>query len=131
MEYFLSALYPYYDLAIWSQTGWRWLELKVTELGMMNSPNYKICFVLDKSNMFKVSRVCCVSCVSCVCCVSVCVSVCASVCMSVCVTVCVSVCVSAVWVYLLCLLCVCCVSSVSPLSAPCVCLSYVNSIYCP
>ena len=54
MDYFLSELYPYYDIAIWSQTSWRWLELKVTELGMMTSETYKICFVLDKSNMFKV-----------------------------------------------------------------------------
>ena len=54
MDYFLSELYPYYDIAIWSQTSWRWLELKVTELGMMTSESYKICFVLDKSNMFKV-----------------------------------------------------------------------------
>ena len=54
MDHFLSELYPYYDIAIWSQTSWRWLELKVTELGMMTSETYKICFVLDKSNMFKV-----------------------------------------------------------------------------
>ena len=54
MDRFLSELYPYYDIAIWSQTGWRWLELKVTELGMMENSNFKICFVLDKSNMFKV-----------------------------------------------------------------------------
>lgn len=55
MDRFLSELYPYYDIAIWSQTGWRWLELKVTELGMMENSNFKICFVLDKSNMFKAS----------------------------------------------------------------------------
>jgi hypothetical protein len=54
MDHFLSELYPHYDIAIWSQTGWRWLELKVTELGMMTHATYKICFVLDKSNMFKV-----------------------------------------------------------------------------
>lgn len=57
MDRFLSELYPYYDIAIWSQTGWRWLELKVTELGMMENSNFKICFVLDKSNMFKVSNI--------------------------------------------------------------------------
>ena len=55
MDHFLSSLYPYYDIAIWSQTNWRWLELKVTELGMMSNSKFKICFVLDKSNMFKVS----------------------------------------------------------------------------
>jgi ubiquitin-like domain-containing CTD phosphatase 1 len=52
MDQFLAEVYPYYDLVIWSQTSWRWLELKVTELGMLTSDRFKICFVLDKSNMF-------------------------------------------------------------------------------
>jgi ubiquitin-like domain-containing CTD phosphatase 1 len=29
---FLAAIYPYYDLAIWSQTHWRFLEAKLVEL---------------------------------------------------------------------------------------------------
>lgn len=41
MDSFLTAVYEYYDLAIWSQTSWRWLELKLTELGFLNNPNYR------------------------------------------------------------------------------------------
>jgi len=52
---FLSALYPYYDLVVWSQTSWKWLEIKLTELGMLTHPRYKLCFVLDKSCMFSVN----------------------------------------------------------------------------
>jgi len=52
---FLEAVYPYYDICIWSQTSWVWLETKLVELGMVGSDrNYKIAFVLDKSIMFQV-----------------------------------------------------------------------------
>ncbi|KAJ3120461.1 hypothetical protein HK098_004575 [Nowakowskiella sp. JEL0407] len=51
----LAAVYPYYDIVIWSQTSWRWLEAKITELGMLTSPNYKIAFVLDKTSMFSIN----------------------------------------------------------------------------
>ena len=54
MDEFLTWTYKYYDLVIWSQTSWRWLEIKLTELGMISHPGYKICFVLDKSSMFKI-----------------------------------------------------------------------------
>jgi ubiquitin-like domain-containing CTD phosphatase 1 len=43
MDAFLEAVYEDYDFVIWSQTHWRWLELKLTALGMMASPKYKIC----------------------------------------------------------------------------------------
>lgn len=56
MDYFLATTYAYYDIAIWSQTNWKWLELKLKELGMLKSNNYKICFALDKSNMFTVKH---------------------------------------------------------------------------
>lgn len=42
MDAFLTAVYEYYDLAIWSQTSWRWLELKLTELGFLSNPNYRL-----------------------------------------------------------------------------------------
>jgi ubiquitin-like domain-containing CTD phosphatase 1 len=29
-------------------------EIKLTELGMISNPGYKICFVLDKTSMFKI-----------------------------------------------------------------------------
>jgi ubiquitin-like domain-containing CTD phosphatase 1 len=54
MDEFLTWCYKYYDLVVWSQTSWRWLEIKLTELGMISHPGYKICFVLDKTSMFKI-----------------------------------------------------------------------------
>lgn len=52
---FLETVYPHYDICIWSQTSWVWLEAKLVELGMVGSDkNYKISFVLDKTSMFTV-----------------------------------------------------------------------------
>lgn len=53
MDYFLQQIYQYYDIAIWSQTHWKWLEIKLIELGMLDNPMYRISFVLDKSSMFR------------------------------------------------------------------------------
>ena len=33
---------------------WRWLEVKLTELGFLTSSRWKVGFVLDKTSMFKV-----------------------------------------------------------------------------
>lgn len=55
MDQFLTACYEHYDLVVWSQTSWRWLETKLVELGMLTHPGYKFCFVLDKTSMFKVT----------------------------------------------------------------------------
>ncbi|KAA8499697.1 Ubiquitin-like domain-containing CTD phosphatase 1 [Porphyridium purpureum] len=52
---FLAAVYPFYEIVIWSQTSWRWLEAKITELGMLLNPNYRIAFVLDRTSMFTVT----------------------------------------------------------------------------
>ncbi|RPD66450.1 HAD subfamily IIID h [Lentinus tigrinus ALCF2SS1-7] len=55
---FLEAVYPHYDICIWSQTSWVWLETKLVELGMLGGVrNYKISFVLDKTCMFTVFSV--------------------------------------------------------------------------
>jgi len=52
---FLEAIYPYYDICIWSQTSWIWLETKLVELGMVGAQRgYEISFVLDKTCMFTV-----------------------------------------------------------------------------
>ncbi|EKM55328.1 uncharacterized protein PHACADRAFT_255874 [Phanerochaete carnosa HHB-10118-sp] len=52
---FLEAVHPYYDICIWSQTSWIWLETKLVELGMLGGPhNYQVSFVLDKTSMFTV-----------------------------------------------------------------------------
>ncbi|WAR54809.1 hypothetical protein PtB15_4B427 [Puccinia triticina] len=55
---FLTALWPYYDICIWSATSWRWLESKLVELGMVGgnySDKYLIQFVLDRGTMFEVT----------------------------------------------------------------------------
>ena len=54
MDIFLTNAYENYDLAIWSQTSWRWLEIKLIELNMIHNPGYKIAFVMDKTSMFRV-----------------------------------------------------------------------------
>jgi ubiquitin-like domain-containing CTD phosphatase 1 len=54
MDEFLVEAYKHYDLVVWSQTSWRWLETKLIELGMVTHPGYKFCFVLDKTSMFTV-----------------------------------------------------------------------------
>lgn len=55
MDQFLAEMYQYYDLVVWSQTSWRWLETKLVELGMLTNPNYRFCFVLDKTSMFAIT----------------------------------------------------------------------------
>lgn len=55
LDEFLTNCYQYYDIVIWSQTSWRWLETKLIELGLINHPSYKICFVLDKTSMFTIT----------------------------------------------------------------------------
>eukprot|EP01038_Epipyxis_sp_PR26KG_P004363 gene4363-6171_t len=55
MDQFLSDVYNEYDIVIWSQTNWKWVEIKITELGMLTHSNYKLCFILDKSSMFKIA----------------------------------------------------------------------------
>lgn len=32
---FLAAVYPYYDICVWSQTSHWWLEAKLTEMGLL------------------------------------------------------------------------------------------------
>jgi len=53
---FLEAVYPWYDVCVWSQTNWIWLETKLVELGMVGNSErqYKISFVLPKDAMFSV-----------------------------------------------------------------------------
>lgn len=50
----LKAVYPYYDICVWSQTSWRWLEVKLVELNMLGNPDYNISFVIDRTPMFKI-----------------------------------------------------------------------------
>eukprot|EP00553_Chaetoceros_curvisetus_P004502 CAMPEP_0204614172 /NCGR_PEP_ID=MMETSP0717-20131115/1963_1 /ASSEMBLY_ACC=CAM_ASM_000666 /TAXON_ID=230516 /ORGANISM="Chaetoceros curvisetus" /LENGTH=396 /DNA_ID=CAMNT_0051626781 /DNA_START=63 /DNA_END=1253 /DNA_ORIENTATION=- len=55
MDEFLAKAYQSYDLVVWSQTSWRWLETKLIELGMLTNPRYRFCFVLDKTSMFAIT----------------------------------------------------------------------------
>lgn len=47
----LANLYPYFDICVWSQTHWRWLEAKMTELHLLSDPRFQISFVLDRTAM--------------------------------------------------------------------------------
>lgn len=57
MDEFLTSAYRQYDLVVWSQTSWRWLETKMTELGMLGHPGYRFSFVLDKTSMFAITSI--------------------------------------------------------------------------
>eukprot|EP00299_Pterocystis_sp_00344_P009553 c4058_g1_i1.p1 GENE.c4058_g1_i1~~c4058_g1_i1.p1 ORF type:complete len:325 (+),score=66.53 c4058_g1_i1:33-977(+) len=57
LDEFLTAIYDKYEIVIWSQTSWRWLELKLTELGLLTHQNFKIAFVLDRTSMFEVTAI--------------------------------------------------------------------------
>ncbi|PWN52527.1 HAD-superfamily subfamily IIID h [Violaceomyces palustris] len=52
---FLASVWPHYDICIWSQTSWRWLEAKLTELNMLADPRFNISFVLDRTPMFSIT----------------------------------------------------------------------------
>ncbi|TXT15870.1 hypothetical protein VHUM_00373 [Vanrija humicola] len=52
---FLERVYPFYDIVVWSQTSWMWLESKLVELGVLGGEGrYKICFVADRTTMFPI-----------------------------------------------------------------------------
>lgn len=51
---FLASAYEDYDIAIWSATGMKWIEVKMRELGVANNPNYKIVFYLCSAAMISV-----------------------------------------------------------------------------
>ncbi|KAJ3293730.1 Ubiquitin-like domain-containing CTD phosphatase 1, partial [Borealophlyctis nickersoniae] len=55
MHELLTAAYQYYDICIWSQTAWKYLEMKITELGILLNPAYRIAFVLDRTAMFSIT----------------------------------------------------------------------------
>ncbi|RUS15143.1 HAD-like domain-containing protein [Endogone sp. FLAS-F59071] len=55
MHSFLTAAYEHYDIVIWSQTSWRALEAKITELGILTHQDYKIAFVLDITSMISIT----------------------------------------------------------------------------
>ncbi|GAA5994881.1 uncharacterized protein JCM10292_004410 [Rhodotorula paludigena] len=54
---FLRLISPYYDIIVWSQTSWRWLEQKLVELNMIG-PNkkgeYNVVTTIDHTPMFQI-----------------------------------------------------------------------------
>jgi len=55
MHSFLTTTYEHYDIVIWSQTKWRYLEAKLTELGILSHDQYKLAFVMDISSMISIT----------------------------------------------------------------------------
>ncbi|ODN95211.1 HAD hydrolase, family IIID [Cryptococcus wingfieldii CBS 7118] len=53
---FLRQVYEHYDVAVWSQTSWRWLEAKLVELGIVGTEGsgFEVSFVCDRGPMFPV-----------------------------------------------------------------------------
>mmetsp|Transcript_12886 Transcript_12886/g.21056 ORF Transcript_12886/g.21056 Transcript_12886/m.21056 type:complete len:355 (+) Transcript_12886:169-1233(+) len=54
LDEFMAMVYSEYDIIVWSQTSWKWLEMKLTELGLLTSTQFHIAFVLDRTSMFEV-----------------------------------------------------------------------------
>ena len=44
LDEFLVEVYKHYDICFWSQTSWRWLEAKLTEMGILTHSHFKVCF---------------------------------------------------------------------------------------
>lgn len=51
---FLTWAFQHFELCFWSQTAWNFLEAKLTELGILTHPSYRVLFVLDRSSMFSI-----------------------------------------------------------------------------
>lgn len=51
---FLTSAYEDYDIAIWSATSLKWIEVKMNELGVSTHPDYKIVFYMDCAAMISV-----------------------------------------------------------------------------
>src|SRR5262249_1656483 len=51
---FLTSAYEDYDIVIWSATSYKWIEVKMQEVGVSTNPNYKIAFYMDCAAMITV-----------------------------------------------------------------------------
>lgn len=51
----LAEVYPFYDIVVWSQTRWHWVEAKLTELGLLTDSRFCIAWCMDRSSMFTVT----------------------------------------------------------------------------
>eukprot|EP00397_Hematodinium_sp_SG-2012_P021650 GEMP01022378.1.p1 GENE.GEMP01022378.1~~GEMP01022378.1.p1 ORF type:complete len:316 (+),score=64.16 GEMP01022378.1:52-999(+) len=53
---FLTAVYPYYDICLWSATSKKWIDIKMRELGVFDHPDYKVSLILDIRAMISIYR---------------------------------------------------------------------------
>jgi ubiquitin-like domain-containing CTD phosphatase 1 len=51
---FLTSAYEDFDIVIWSATSYKWIEVKMNELGVSKHTDYKIVFYLDCAAMISV-----------------------------------------------------------------------------
>lgn len=51
---FLTAVYSFYDIVIWSATGMSWIHLKMREMGISTHPDFKLMCYLDSRAMISV-----------------------------------------------------------------------------
>jgi ubiquitin-like domain-containing CTD phosphatase 1 len=54
-EFLTVAYNSHFDIIIWSATSMKWVELKMKELGVTDSPNFKIVTLVDSSAMITVT----------------------------------------------------------------------------
>eukprot|EP00899_Mesostigma_viride_P027737 jgi/Mesvir1/8148/Mv12461-RA.1 len=52
---FLTAAYAHYDIVIWSATSMKWIEVKMSELGVSSHPDYKLLALVDHTAMITVT----------------------------------------------------------------------------
>lgn len=50
----LAAVYPFYDVALWSATSMRWVQVKMKELGVLDHPDYRVMALLCSMSMVTV-----------------------------------------------------------------------------
>jgi ubiquitin-like domain-containing CTD phosphatase 1 len=50
-----EAVYEFYDIIIWSATSMKWIEAKMTEIGVLSNPKCKITALFDKGAMITVN----------------------------------------------------------------------------
>lgn len=54
LHHMLAAVYPHYDIVIWSATSMKWIEVKMRELRVSNHPDFKITCFMDSNSMLSV-----------------------------------------------------------------------------
>jgi ubiquitin-like domain-containing CTD phosphatase 1 len=50
-----TAIYPFYDIIIWSATSMKWIDVKLKELCVSNHPDFKITLCMDYTSMVTVA----------------------------------------------------------------------------